>query len=67
MSLTTVHSWNGDALWSLTALVFISVLAPVENNTLNEKTSILKVFLMFSRDTKRRHITLSYAEPFIAW
>ena len=57
LSLTTVHSWNGDALWALTALVFISVLAPVENNTPNEKTSMLKVFLMFSRDTKRMLLT----------
>ena len=61
LSLTTVHSWNGDALWALTALVFISVLAPVENNTPDEKTSMLKVFLMFSRDTKWRRITPSYA------
>ena len=61
LSLTTVHSWNGDALWALTALVFISVLAPVENSIPNEKTNMLKVFLMFSRDTKWRRITPSYA------
>ena len=59
LSLTTVHSWNGDALWVLTALVFIS--ASVENSTPNEKTRQDRVFLMFSRDTKWRRITPSYA------